>query len=129
MAGWIRRSLLWLQAQMLGIVVGMDQKDSFYVHKPVVIAQVQFLDRLSLRLLVKPAAIPQVQFLDKVICPWWNDRFDGLDGAEKCRVPTGAVLGRFGPDSAETRDDSTVAVLGQGCGHACCSWVQTCRKL
>ena len=47
----------------------------------------------------------------------------------KLRNPTGAVLGRFRPDSAETRDDSTVAVLGQGCGHACCYGVQTCRKL
>ena len=25
---------------------------------------------------------PQVQFLDKVICPWLNDRFHGLDSAE-----------------------------------------------
>ena len=31
---------------LCGIVVGMDQNDSFYVHKPVVIPQVQFLDRL-----------------------------------------------------------------------------------
>ena len=41
---------------LCGIMLGMDQKDSFYVHKPV--------------------AIPQVQFLDKVICPslcFWSD--------------------------------------------------------
>ena len=31
---------------------------------------------------MKPVAIPQVQFLDKVICPWLNDRFHGLDNAE-----------------------------------------------
>ena len=63
------------------------------------------------------------------MCPWWNDRFDGLDSAENCGVPTGAVLGRFRPDSAETRDDITVAGLGQGCGHVCYSGVQMCRKL
>ena len=30
-AGWIRRSLLWLRAQVLGIMAGMDQKDCFAV--------------------------------------------------------------------------------------------------
>ena len=52
----------------------------------------------------KPVAVSQVQFFDKVICPWCHDRFDGLDSAENCGVPTGAVLGRFRPDSAETCD-------------------------
>ena len=70
---------------LCGIMVGMDQKVSFYVHKPL--------------------AVSQVQFLDKVICPWWYDSIDGLDSAENCGVPTGAVLGRFRPDSAEPRDD------------------------
>ena len=30
--------------KLFGTTVGMDQKDSFYVHKPVVVPQVQFLD-------------------------------------------------------------------------------------
>ena len=41
-----------------------------------------FAGRASSACLMKPVAIPQVQFLDKVICPWLNDRFHGLDNAE-----------------------------------------------
>ena len=43
-------SFCMVAAKLFGTMVGMDQRDSFHVHKPVVIPQVQFLDRL-LRLL------------------------------------------------------------------------------
>ena len=54
---------------------------------------------------------------------------DGQAAQKTVEIPAGAVLGRFRPDNADARGDSTVAVLGQGCGHACYSGVQTCRKL
>ena len=53
--------------KLFGILVGMDQRDSFHMHKPVVIPQVQFLDRL-LRLLDEARVDSTVQFLDKVLC-------------------------------------------------------------
>ena len=72
-------------------------------------------------LLDKVIDVPVVQV---VLLPGFSP-----DVQKTVAIPTGAVLGRFRPDSAETRDDSTVAVLGQGCGHTCYSGVQTCRKL
>ena len=73
--------------------------------KPVVTPQVQFLDRL-LRLLDKARG----DSTGAVLGQGANDRLDGLDSAENCGIPTGAVL-------------------GQRCGHAFYSGVQTRRKL
>ena len=91
-------------------------------------AQVQFLDRL-LRLLDVAVATPQVQFLVTVYVP-----VVGASGAvgqtaqKTVEILPGAVLGRFRPDSADTREDSTVAVLKQGQRHVPfpCSFVHPC---
>ena len=65
-------------------MVGMDQKDSFYVHKPVAIPQVQFLNKVIRSSLLR--LVPIFQTAQKTV-----------------EIPTGAVLGRFRPDSADTR--------------------------
>ena len=79
---------------------------------------------------MKPVAISQVQFLVTVYMPVVVASVaDGQTAQKTVEIPTNAVLGRFRPDGADTRDDSTVAVFGQGCGHACYSGVQTCKQL
>ena len=67
---------------LCGIMVGMDQKDSFNVHKPVEIPQVQFLDRCTSPLLVRLVQFPSC-FVRGGRCPCCADEA-GSTGAQRC---------------------------------------------
>ena len=96
-----------LQAQMLDIMAGMEQKDSYVGYEA--------LDK-------RGVSIPLVQFLDKVLVVpvLCNDRYPGPD-VQNCEVSTGAVPGQVidarcattgahGPDSTENSGVAADAV-------------------
>ena len=77
---------------LCGITVGMDQKDSFFVHNPLLL-----MCGADGQTVQKTAVMPQVQFLDKLYMPVVVVA-SGADGqtAQKILVDsTGAVLEQF----------------------------------